>query len=204
MTPATFDIYAKILSIKEIFNFSQKPCYEIKPGIYSSIRINIKTTLGSYECRTLLVSKLSDLIETNTDYICGIETGGIYFASALADLVKKPLIIYRTHSLFEDDQQIVGHRPDSGSRIAVIDDVCATGETFKKVTNSFKNIGCGIQKYSIFTYNEINNAQKSLLNLSDFLRVAKKIGVISEQEVEFLKQQFMFYEQEISSNRNHQ
>jgi orotate phosphoribosyltransferase len=87
------------------------------------------------------------------DYICGIESGGSYYASSLADLMSCKLILFRSKAkIYGNKMQVVGEIPGPGKKILLVDDVLATGKTIAKVNEFFKALDVKVIVCCVFSY----------------------------------------------------
>lgn len=194
-----------LLKTPGVVNYSRNNPFEVKPGVFSPIYINLKNTLPIYETRHLLVRKTAELIGDEPDYICGIESGGTYYASAIADTLIRPVILYRKENKgYSDRKRIVGMTPTKGSLIAVIDDVFATGLTVSNVVNFFKDLGCKVRLYAIFSYGFDEEIGKklgvkvySVSKFKNLCKVAKKEMVFSEEDIKYLKKHVETYKERL-------
>lgn len=194
-----------LLEIPQVVNYSPRKGIEVKPGIISPIYINLKYTLLYPHIRHKIIEKFSVFIDDGIDILCGIESGGTYFASAVADQLLKPIIFYRrVAKTYGENRHIIGNLPPLGSIIGVIDDVLATGLTISEVAGYFKKLGYKVKFYTVFSYGyekEIGEALdveiKSLSNFDSLAILAKKKGLFSNHDMEFLKDHVNTYKRNI-------
>lgn len=194
MSKIDYCVEKSLLDTPGVVNYSPDKPIEVKPGIISPIYINLKNTLPNYQTRHFLVRKLAEIIGDEPDYICGIESGGTYYASAIADSLIRPVILYRKENKdYSDKRRLVGMTPTKGSLIAVIDDVVGTGSTISNVVSFFKKIGCKIRIYSIFSYGYENKIGKKLgvefytmANFKNLCKVALERKTFTKNDIKFL------------------
>jgi len=142
-----------LLSTPGCINFSDKPIYEVKPDKFSPIYVDIKATLSDVSTRQRVTDKLTQISVPHVDYICGVESGGSYYASSVADRLGEKLILFRTKSkLYGAKKHIVGEIPKKGEKILIIDDVLATGKTVGEACEYFKNLGAEVFVRNVFSY----------------------------------------------------
>jgi orotate phosphoribosyltransferase len=183
-----------LLETPGVVNYSKENTIEVKPGVHSPIYINLKHTLPEYKVRHTIVRKLTELVGDDVDFICGMESGGTYYASAIADLLLKPVILFRKKSKeYGDHKRVVGDLPLCGSRVAIIDDVFATGLTVSEAVKCFHEIGCKVKIFSIFSYgfnkeigSRLNVEVYSLANFFNLCCVGEKAKKFSKEDVGFL------------------
>lgn len=201
MNNTNYKVEESLLKTDGVVNYSKDKFVEVKPGIFSPIYINLKNTLPSYETRHFLVRKMSEIIGDEPDYICGIESGGTYYASAIADTLIRPVILYRKESKdYNDKRRLVGMTPTKGSTIAVVDDVFATGLTVSGVVSFFKELGCKVHLYSIFSYGyekeigeKLGVNVSSISNFKNLCAEALREKVFTHDDVEFLSNHVATY-----------
>jgi len=194
MTKTNDIVEIALLTSQGVVNYSKNNPIEVKPGIFSPIYINLKNPLPIYEVRHLLVRKMSELIGDEPDYICGIESGGTYYASAIADTLIRPVILYRKEDKkYSDKKRIVGMTPAKGSLVAVVDDVFATGLTVSGVVKFFKDLGCRVNLYSIFSYgldkeigDKLGVRIYSISNFRSLCKVAEKLKIFTPEDINYL------------------
>ena len=83
-----------IFNTPGVVNVHTRNDIEVQPGVFSNIYINMKTVFYYPDIRVKFANLLSSIV-SGTQVICGIESGGSYYASAVTDIIKVPLIYYR-------------------------------------------------------------------------------------------------------------
>lgn len=183
-------------SLKEVVNFSPQKFFEVKPNRFSPLFIKIKTTLSDVKTRTEIARVLSQYIDSKVDCICGIESGGSYYASIVADKLKKPLILFRKHEKqYAEGGKIVGKIPFKNSTVAIIDDVVVSGLTLSPAINYLRDLGCKIKIFTIFSYGLDQYVEKrlktkiiSITNLNDLLSNGVLKGFFTKKDVDLISQ----------------
>lgn len=193
------DIFVESLlfSNPNIVKYSKENLVEVKPGIYAPIFVNLKQTLSEYNIRYTLGKKLAGIIDDGVDFICGMESGGTYYASVVADVLFKPLILFRKKNKeCGNHDRIVGNLPPNGSKIAIIDDVIATGLAVSDAISYFQSIHCKVEVFSVFNYSpdkpkitfELPTLSLIFLELSSINFFAVQGSILSALHI--LKQKF--------------
>jgi len=190
-----------ILEVPGVFYLSFEKPHEVTKGEYSPIFINIKHTLSNPEIREELSGRLVGLIGDVFDHICGIESGGSYYASSVADLLNKPLSFMRKENkLYGDRDSIVGAKPAPGAKVAILDDVFATGTTALRATKYFRRIKCKPSVFVIFSYGHENEIGKklgapvsSLTNFENVCAMAHERKLINSAEFDRLREHVLTY-----------
>lgn len=153
MSESSNQVLKLFFESRVIVRLSELDNIEVQPGVFSSIYINLKSPLSDYKTRRRLCHLISKKIPRKTDYICGIESGGNYFAAATADILKKKLIFFRKETKrYNIKDKFVGLAPQKGDRVLIVDDVISSGNTIAKVVNELKKFGCKMQVVVVFSY----------------------------------------------------
>lgn len=188
----TKEIIKDLLQIEGCINFSSEYEFEVKPGKYSPVYVNMKLSLSNSSLRKRIVDEMSRQVSSDTTYVCGIESGGSYYASAIADKIGAEFLLYRTKSKsYGVKSPVVGKTPVKGSKLMLIDDVLATGTTMSSSARYFREFGVDVNIMSVFSYGfdqEISDKYKlevdSLIKFNDLFEVAKK-----DQKVDYLQEE---------------
>ncbi|SRR3989344_3217420 len=136
-----------------VVNVSNKKDFEVQPGVFNSVYINLKTPLFYPKLRKRLARLLSKYIGRDVKYVCGIESGGSYYASAVADIKDKKILLFRKErKQYNIKNHFVGNLPEKGDSIVVIDDVIDSGNTISKPVSQLKEIGCKVRAVILFSY----------------------------------------------------
>lgn len=136
-----------------VVNYSPKELIEVAEDDYAPIYFNIRHTLAFPEVRKEIANHLKEMIAIDPDYIVGVESGASFYATIVADLLNKPLILLRKNEKrYGDNSRLIGTPPEDGKRIAIIDDVFATGVTATSSISYLKRYKCNLKMYVIFSY----------------------------------------------------
>lgn len=190
-----------LLTTPGVVNFSRDNKYEVKPRIFSPIYIDIKNILPNYTTRRRLVNRLAKVIGKEPDCICGVKSGGAYFASATADILHKRVIYWRKDNKdCGDRKKITGPLPEKGKLIAVVDDVIATGLTISQVVVPLREMGYQTKVYAIFSYGADDQISKHLqvditavTNFEKLIVTARKMKIFSKVDVNYLRKHISTY-----------
>ena len=188
-------IEALLLETAGVVSFSKENTIEVKPGIFSPIYVNLKHTLPEYGVRHAIVRKLTEMVGDTVDLICGMESGGTYYASAIADLLLKPVILFRKKDkAYGDRRRVVGDIPTARSVVAIIDDVFATGLTVSEAVRYFQYLGCRVKIYSVFSYGldkeigkKLGVSVNSLSNFDCLCRIGQRQKLFTADDIIYLK-----------------
>ncbi len=136
-----------------VVNVSNKDDFEPQPGVFASIYINLKTPLFYPKLRRRLASLLSEHVGKDVKYVCGIESGGSYYASAVADLKDKKILLFRKErKQYNIKNHFVGNLPEKGESVVIVDDVISSGNTISKAASQLKKRGCKVKVVILFSY----------------------------------------------------
>jgi len=190
------DKIIKILfSTPGVVNISDKDDFEPQPGVFSSIYINLKTPLFYPKVRKELATFVSKYIGENVDYICGIESGGSYYASAVADLTNKKIILYRKErKKYNIKNNFVGNLPKNGDSVVIVDDVISSGNTISSAVQQLKNTGCKVEAIILFSYcwdrqvaKNLNIKITTLSNAKELIKLGLINGRISAHNAQIIQ-----------------
>lgn len=183
-----------ILNTPGIVNYNRNSFFEVKPGVFSPIYINLKSALNFPHVRKAVVENIARVIDETHDYLCGIESGGSYYAFGAADVLAKPAILLRKSAkLYGEGGRIVGNRPPRASSVALIDDTLAQGRMLTEAVAWLRQMDCEVKYYCIFSYGLDQYLEKflnvkitSLVQFQDICTVGKNKGIFNQSDVDFL------------------
>lgn len=137
-----------------VVNLSDRDEYEVQPDVYSSVYINLKSLASNYLSRIEVAKALAAKVDTyDIDYVCGMELGGCYFASHVADVFGANLVLYRkSDKKYNIKNCFAGNIPTPRSRVVLIDDVLSSGNTIARAVRELTEIGCTVYVVCIFSY----------------------------------------------------
>lgn len=184
----------------KVVNLSTTANIEVQPGVFSPVYINLKSLLAISDNRKAIVKAISKLPSNDVDYICGIESGGSYFASAVADLLNKGLILFRKNEKkYNVKNRFAGELPKKGKKILVIDDVISSGNTLAEAVNNLKEIGYKVEVAVIFSYCWEKDIEKNLNTKIYVLSTARELLEIGSSNKKLNKQNIQHIEDYIKS-----
>ncbi len=182
---------------KDVVLMNPKDYIEVQPGIMSPLIVNIKATLKNAILREKIVEELVKEVNPKSICICGIESGGSYYAASIANLLKKPLVLFRKDpKKYGIGDSFVGHLPKKKDEIiTIIDDVIAGGWISTKNEKELREKGYKSELITIFNYlpklfGPISKIKiSSLINLNELCDVGIELGKLNEKEVEIIKKE---------------
>jgi orotate phosphoribosyltransferase len=146
-----------------VVNLSDKDDFEPQPGVFASVYINLKTPLFYPDVRKRLAKLLAENIDRDVDYICGIESGGSYYASSVGDLLNKKVLLFRKEKKqYNVKNNFVGSLPQKGDKVVIVDDVISSGNTISKAVKKLKGTGCKVKAVILFSYGWERQITKNL------------------------------------------
>lgn len=170
-----------LLKIPEVLYYSQEMKIQCAPNDYTPIFMDLKKVLSDYETRKLLATQLTNNIDNKIQYICGMESGGSYFASIIADTLNKPLGFLRAkdkkYKNVDKFKRFAGKLPPPNSKILIVDDVFATGLTIQDAITYFRQYDIEIELSVIFSYGKEEELAKKLGIKINALTNFEKLGV---------------------------
>jgi len=192
-----YKIERLFFSIPEVIVFDGKAYIEVQPGVMTPLVVNIKSTLNDFKIRTKIAKELAKKVSPESICISGIESGGSYYASAVADLLKIPLILFRKEGKgYGLGERLVGSVPNiKGGLVTIIDDVIGEGKISTANTEALVGLGYRAEVCAIFSYLPIMKEFMSririvyLSDLNGLCEVGREIGRFTEDDVILIKKE---------------
>lgn len=177
--------------------FNSKNYIEVQVGVFSPLVINVKATFKSYNVRSKIVEQLVKQVSPSSICICGIESGGSYYASAVSDILEKPLVLFRKREKrYGVGQRFVGELPFiKNSLVTIIDDVIGEGKISTLNTEILLKLGYQVEICTLFSYlpkmKEIMSQVKisSLTDINKLCQFGVKKSFFNLQDVELIKKE---------------
>ncbi|RLF20816.1 MAG: orotate phosphoribosyltransferase [Thermoprotei archaeon] len=175
--------------------------FKLTSGMISPIYIDLRALPSYPEIFRLIVKASKDVISNmNFDIVCGIATGGIPLATALAYEMKKPMIYIRKEAKGHGTQRLIEGDFRKGASVILVDDVATTGGTLIRAIKALKKEGLavenafvivdreqgareklmreGVRLHYLVTLKEIVAYlnEKSLISREDYLKIMEYLG----------------------------
>ena len=209
LAKAALQIRAIKLSPEEPFTWASG----FRMPIYNDNRL----FLGYPKLREMIAESFADMVDTYfSNYsnlvIAGTSTAGISPATTLADYLELPIIYLRDkpkdHGLKNQIEGVDADSNLSGKNVIVIEDLISTGGSSVKAVNAVQNAKGNCKHcFSIFTYGfkkaeemfsgkidyetgkKLSESciQQSIFDYDLLLEVAKEVGYLPQNEIDFLK-----------------
>jgi orotate phosphoribosyltransferase len=204
---ANFTIEKLIFETPQTLIYSKDEEIEIMPGVYSPIFLDFKKMISDPQARSIIVKQLITFIKKNKpDIICGVESGGSYYASAIADALNLPLILLRKENKnYGNYNRIIGKKPPKNKKILLIDDVLATGSTLLKAKTYLSTLNCQLEVLVIFSYGydkqigqQIKLTINSLSNFNNLCQIGLQKNIFEPKDINYLKTHVSSYKEFLS------
>lgn len=176
---------------------------EVKPGVSLPMFVNIKATMGEVGVRSQIIEHMLEIAKEGPyDSVLGLESGGSYYAVTLANELGLPVAFHRTKSKAYSGAtgDIVGMPPQQGSRVLVIDDVYATGQSAGRAAKRMHELGCRPSLLTAFSYSPDQEMAKrigmdatSLTYFRGIRHVAQESGQLTPQDSQRLTEMVDVY-----------
>ncbi len=145
------ELFSRMVNIPGFLNYNLKGRgIEVKPGRFSPVYINMKATWTYPEILFSITERLTILCE-KCDCVIGIESGGSPYASLIAKDLKISLILARKEAK-EQMGILAGFLNGKKKKIAIVDDILATGKSSERGFLSVKNKHSNICIVSVLSY----------------------------------------------------
>ena len=196
-----------LFKTKGVVNFDTQDYIEVQPGIMSPVIINIKATLKNVSVRQRLARELAKRVDPSSICICGIESGGSYYAAAVADILQKPLVLFRKElKPYGIGGYFVGHLPEKkGGLITMIDDILAGGMISTKNNKALSQEGYRSEIVVVYSYlpkmvgpmNKISVS--SLVDINSLCEMGLELDRFNENDVKIIKEQCVWSNKNLTS-----
>jgi orotate phosphoribosyltransferase len=179
-----------------VVHYDTEKYIEVQPGVLTPLVINIKAAFKDFGIRSKIAEKLAKQVNPESICICGIESGGSYYASIVADLLKKPLVLFRKKTKSMNGQRFVGELPlIKNGLITIIDDVIGEGKISTANTEELTRLGYRVEICAVYSYlpkmkkfmSKIRIAPLSDIN--GLCRVGMARGFFSADDIKLIKKE---------------
>lgn len=191
-------IHRLLLNTPGVIKFVLNNPVEVKPGIFLPMFVNIKATMGEVDVRNQIVESLLEIAgKSHYDSVLGLESGGSYYAVTLANLLHLPVAFHRTKNKTYSGatSDIVGVPPTQGSRVLMVDDVYATGQSAFRALKRMEQFGCEPNLLTAYSYSSDTEMKErlganatSLTYFKGMRHLARENGTLSNEEASKLTQ----------------
>lgn len=178
-------IHQVIYQAQGVIKFVLDEPVEVKPNVFLPMFVNIKATMAEVETREAISDQLIDIArEGNYDSVLGLESGGSYYAVTVANALGLPVAFHRTKTKTYSGAtgDIVGVPPKPGSKVLIIDDVYATGQSATRASKRLTEMGCEHTLLTVFSYSNDDEMKERLGIDATSLTYFKGIRHLAEQD----------------------
>lgn len=193
-------IAAQLLDIGAVHLKPNDP-FTWSSGLKSPIYCDNRLTLSYPVLRQEIAKGLAELIEkefSDCEMVAGTATAGIPHAAWVSDRLTLPMCYVRSKPKGHGRGNQIEGAVKPGQKVVVVEDLISTGGSVITAVEALREAGCEVLgAVAIFTY-ELERGYKQLEDsnikafaLSDYstlIEVALEKGVVSETELEKLKQ----------------
>ncbi len=195
------EMYALLLETPGVVKFLLDSPFEVKPNVFLPMFVNFKNTWSKPEVRSTIVANLAKYVDDDIDWIVGLESGGSYYAVALANQLGKPVSLLRKGVKEHGDKNfMVGEVPPAGSKVLLVDDVYATGQSASRAVARLKEISSQCRLLTIFSYSSDKEIQDrlgipgtALTYFKGLRHAAKERGLLDDDQVAELTRHVNIY-----------
>ncbi|HHY74558.1 MAG TPA: orotate phosphoribosyltransferase [Bacillus bacterium] len=193
-------IASKLLEIGAVHLKPSDP-FTWSSGIKSPIYCDNRLTLSYPELRKEIAKGLAVLIAEefqNCEMVAGTATAGIPHAAWVSDLLNLPMCYVRSKPKGHGRGNQIEGAVKPGQKVVVVEDLISTGGSVITAVEALREAGCEVLgTVAIFTYElergykQLNDANIKAYALSDYsnlIEVALEKGLVSETELEKLKE----------------
>lgn len=194
------EIAANLLEIGAVHLKPSEP-FTWSSGIKSPIYCDNRLTLSYPELRKEIAKGLAGLIQTEftgCEMVAGTATAGIPHAAWVSDILNLPMCYVRSKPKGHGRGNQIEGAVKPGQKVVVVEDLISTGGSVITAVEALREAGCEVLgTVAIFTYElargykqleEANIKAHALSDYSTLIDVALEKGLVSETELEKLKE----------------
>lgn len=144
-----------------------------------------------------MAEELTKRVNPESICICGIESGGSYYASFVADKLKKPLVLFRKKAKgYGVGDRFVGTIPDvKNGLVTMVDDILAGGMISSANNQALTKMGYRSELIVIYSYlpkivgpmSKVNVS--ALSDINGLCKVGLELGLFTENDVKIIKRE---------------
>jgi orotate phosphoribosyltransferase len=174
------------------------PGIEVKPGRYSPIYINMKTTWKNHHLLSRMSHELQRLC-LDCDCVVGVETGGSPYAVSIAQNLGISLLLARKEP--KDNIGILaGGLNGDCHKFAIVDDVLASGKSMEPAFKSIKDLGKQVVCVAILSYGMDDLiAEKYGIEVRTLYKIEDLLDSLSTEERNKLSEYVKGYQEKLKS-----
>lgn len=187
---------ARILLEKKAVTLNPIEPFTFASGIKSPIYCDNRLLISHPKSRSVLVDGFISFLNSKniaSDVIAGTATAGIPWAAWIAQKLNKPMVYVRESSKNHGRQNQIEGEIKRGGKVILIEDLISSGDSSVRAIQAVQSSGFEvIACVAIFTY-QMKKAEDAfaavrvplhtLSNFSVLTQVAKKLGLISDEQI---------------------
>lgn len=174
------------------------PGIEVKPGRFSPIYINMKTTWKNHHLLSRMSHELQRLC-LDCDCVVGVETGGSPYAVSIAQNLGISLLLARKEPKDKIGILAGGLNGDS-HKFAIVDDVLASGRSMEPAFQSIKDLGKKVVCVAILSYGMDDLiAKKYDIEVRTLYKIEDLLDSLKEEEKNRLTEYVKDYQEKLRS-----
>ncbi len=167
--------------------------FEVKPGRYSPIYINMKATWGYPAVHKEITKEVISKCQ-GVDTIIGIETGGSPYASAVAYELGCGLIVARKERKNGIGDFLTNELSGRDHDVVIFDDILATGNSLSQTISDVKEVAKSIKFVSVLSYGPDNEiARKHQIQVASIFNVEDLVPYVPEKEAKLFYKKLLEY-----------
>ena len=169
-------------------------------GIQSPIYCDTRLTISDPVVRKQLANGLAQNIKEffpETEVVAGTATAGIPHAAWVSDILELPMVYVRSKAKEHGRGKQIEGKFAAGQKVVVVEDIVSTGSSSIVAVEALRAAGCEVVGVvCVYTYN-LPKAEEafeaagvkyvSLTNFDYLVEAASETGVISADQIPFLK-----------------
>ncbi len=156
--------------------------FTLSSGRKSNIYIDMREALAFPSLRKRLLALLAaevGRIASHVDVIAGIATGGLPWATMLAEFFSKPLAYIRSEKKDYGRQRLVEGASVEGKTVLLVDDVATTGSSLLRGVEAIEN-NWGYVGYAVVVFDRMEGAREKLAEKRVQLLAPLDMGKLAE------------------------
>jgi orotate phosphoribosyltransferase len=190
---------AQLLLENKILELSPAVPFTFASGIKSPIYCDGRIIMSLSDLRKTIAYNLATKIKQSypdVEVISGVATGSIAMSAWIAEILNLPLIYYRKPKGYGHNNTVEGQF-EPGQKVVVVEDVVSTGGSCLTAVESVRSAGLDVlgvafiyshgMAKSIESFNSTNCKFVSLCGLEDALESANQTGILTNEQVETVK-----------------
>lgn len=201
-------IISTLFDTKGAVNLGTNDEFEVQPGVFSPVYINFKAVLGNSDSRKRITSTMLDSCREGFTHVCGIESGGAYYAAAVADGLDLGLSLFRRNiKSYNIKNRFAGNMPAQEDSVLLLDDVMSSGNTIADAVQELGSVGCKVEIMVAFSYcweNEIAEnlsiPVSALSTAEDLIEHGVRTGQVGPEHVRLIRDYVISEEKRVVGN----